>query len=155
VKTTFTPAASCPTDPLFVLGDLGNPASGTLATLVEDGDRGQGGFWVVVQCRVAPSAAGFELEGSASVGNESFTVKATLDAQGKTSAGAFTQSHRAADSVSKWSATTCTLDPTARPEQGVAAGRYWASLACTGTSSDTGALCAFTGELRFENCAQQ
>jgi hypothetical protein len=151
VRANGGAAASCVTVPAFVVGDFGDSTSGVPPTPVDNGGL-QGGKRVAITCRVAPLAAGgFALAGSVAIaGDGSFTINATLDAQGKTSTASFTLV-----GTSSWSSTTCSLDPTTRPEQGIAVGRYWATLTCGGASSGAGAMCDIFGELRLENCAQQ
>jgi hypothetical protein len=151
VRANGGAAAGCVTVPAFVVGDFGDSTSGAPPTPVDNGGA-QGGKSVAVACRVAPLATGgFALAGSVAIaGDTSFTINGTLDAQGKTSAASFTLK-----GTTGWSSTTCSLDPTTRPEQGIAAGRYWATLTCGGAISGAGARCDIFGELRLENCAQQ
>jgi hypothetical protein len=151
VRANGGAAAGCATVPALIVGDFGDPTTGAPPSPVDNGGQ-VGGKAVAITCRVAPIAAGgFTLSGSVAIsGDTSFTIDATLDPKGKTSAGSFTLTK-----TSRWTSATCTLDPTSRPEQGVAAGRFWGMLSCGGATSDKGATCDIFGELRLENCAQQ
>jgi hypothetical protein len=143
-------AAGCATVPSFHVGDFGDQATGVPPTPVDDGAV-DGGRTVAVTCKVAPSAGGgFDLEANvATVGDTTLTIRAAVDAQGKTKAGNMTLKK-----TSTWSSASCDLDATALPQGAVAGGRYWALVACGGSTSDTGATCDISGQLRVENCAQ-
>lgn len=144
-------AAGCITVPMFTVGDFGDSTMGVAPKPVENGDVVSGRV-VTITCRVAAAAAGgFELEANVTTaGDTTLTIRGTLDAQGKTKAGIMTLKK-----TSTWSSSSCVLDPTALPQGAVAPGRYWTSLACGGSTSDTAAMCDIFGELRVENCAQQ
>jgi len=135
------------TVPNFTVGEFGDGSKP--ARPVRDGEQ-DGANRVSVTCRVRPSGANFEVEANiATAGDTTFTLLATVDAQGKSAAGAMTLKK-----TTQWTHPTCDL-AILTPQQGVAAGRYWAHITCASSVTDPPATCDIFGELRIENCAQQ
>ena len=141
-------AAGCVTVPPMRLGDFPDVAGGTKARPVVSGDV-EGGNAVSVACRVVAAGSGFSLEATIAIaGDATLTLRATTDAQARTTAGRMTLRKTAA-----WSSTSCTFDAAAlSPSGGVANGRYWALVTCGGATSDIGATCDIFGQIRVENC---
>jgi len=144
-------AAGCQTVPGLSIGDFGDPGAGKLPRPVKNGATEDGGT-VSVTCRVAPNGSGgFELDATTSYGGTTLTVKATLDMQGKTTAGKL---NLAKVGGASWSNVTCSFDPSSSPSMGVAAGRYWALMSCGQSVSTNADTCDIFGQIRFENCTQ-
>lgn len=138
--------------PPFKIGSFDPPRP--VRDNTKDGDA-----LVRVQCTVAPSGDGYLVHAAAAVdglGAFAFDVK-KLPASGNLtgtpsdiSIGWGTDTGYRSDGNAK-----CTLDTTFNPSAGVATGRYWASLSCTGLfTKDTSQPCTVSGEVRLENCVQ-
>jgi hypothetical protein len=142
-------AGGCVTVPAFTVGEFGDPTTMSPSRPVKDGAQ-EGGKTVKVECRVVPSAGGFDVEVNVStVGDTTLSLRATVDSQARSNAGKMTLKK-----TDTWSSATCKLE-TLTPSQGVAAGRFWTHVTCMGAVSETAAMCDIFGEVRVENCAQQ
>lgn len=148
VRVNGGAAASCAKVPSIAIGDFPDTERGAPSRPVRHGSDEQG-LAVTVECRVARRAAGeFELTSQMTLGSKTLNVEGVLDASGATTAGKMLLK----DDATTWTAATCRFDAAADPSMGVAAGRYWALLSCTGATAATGETCDVSGQIRLENC---
>jgi len=104
-------------------------------------------------CRVATTTGGFDANANVQVTG---TNAGGLLFSGSPSTAGASNSGTVSITVQgqTYSASTCVL--TSGAGQGIAAGRYWANLTCTGaTSQATQHTCDIEGQIRIENCAAE
>jgi hypothetical protein len=140
-------AACPPAGAVVTIGSFMAPA-----TPVEDGAT-QGGHGVSVNCLVADNGMGFDVDTTVSVGSVGvLRVRGAVDPTGASSMATVTLDKLG---TGEWVSTTCTLDPNVSPGMsGIADGRYWAGVHCTGASTEGQPACDIDAQIRVENCKQ-
>lgn len=158
VDSTIAPgsnsAAECPeSGPWLELGDYGAPPD-QKPRPVDDGATDQGGA-ASITCSVVPSAAGFDVNATATLSGASggsVTVKGFFNATGDSPN--IYMSLSKSGRTGAYGASDCTARFTT-PYQGVAAGRLWAEITCEKANAPAEQrTCRSRAQVRFENCGQ-
>ena len=161
-KVTFTseitsgshPSADCrETGPGLNIGSFGNVSTGEKVQPVDDGGSfGQGN--ASVTCSVTGSGDGFNVKATATLTGAqggSVTIEGFFRPTGDNPDIAMTFS---AFNKATYTTRKCTVKYTEQL-QTTAAGRVWGVFDCPEVRNDQQQrVCAATGQLRFENCAQ-
>ncbi|MBL8613263.1 MAG: hypothetical protein JNL38_38335 [Myxococcales bacterium] len=142
----------------LTIGGFGNPAAGTPARPVEDG-QAEGAGTVKATCKVVKSGSNYDVIAEAQLtGAEggtisivgTFSEKAPADQPVVNIRGVFQRGD-----FGKFEQKDCTVDYSISPIAGVAPGRVWAKMKCPNLfRQDQNQTCEGETTFRFENCQQ-